>query len=142
MKSIQIRFGDHFDTRPAQEKSFDEMFQSVNPMFSFSKRVWKPQMDIFETRLEIVIQADISGVKKEDILIEISDKAVRISGNRRNNHCERTATYRLAEIQFGPFERVLYLPCVIDVNKVSAKVSDGFLRLVLGKALQAQQKFL
>jgi HSP20 family protein len=53
-----------------KEKSFEEMFQSINPMFCLSRRIWKPQMDIFETRREIVIQAEIAGVRKEDIVIE------------------------------------------------------------------------
>ena len=133
MKHIKIRFGDNIETHAAEEKSFEDMFQSVNPMFCFSKRIWKPQMDIFETGSEIVIQAEIAGVRKEDIVIEVSNKAVKISGNRKSNYLDRTATYRLAEIQFGQFERVLYLPCVIDIEKVSATFLNGFLEIVLGK---------
>jgi HSP20 family protein len=133
MKHIEIRFGDSIEKHSAEEKSFEEMFQSVNPMFCFSKRIWKPQMDIFETRNEIIIQAEIAGVKKEDIVIEVSNKAIKISGHRKTNHPDRTATYRLAEIQFGQFERVLYLPSVIDVEKVTAKYANGFLELYLGK---------
>ncbi len=133
MKHIEIRFGDNIETHATKEKSFEELFQSVNPMFSFSQRAWKPQMDIFETRKEIIIQAEIAGVRKENIVIEISNKAVKISGDRQSEHPDRTATYRLAEIQFGQFERVLYLPSVIDVEKVSATFNNGFLELKLGK---------
>jgi len=136
MKHIKIRFGDNIETHATEEKSFEEMFQAVNPMFCFSKRVWKPQMDIFETRTTIIIQAAISGVKKEDIIIEVSNKAVKITGIRRSCHPDRTATYRLAEIQFGQFERVLYLPNIIDVAQVSAIFSNGFLELTLGKLLR------
>lgn len=133
MEHIEIRFDDHIEGHETKEKSFEEIFRSVNPMFCFSKREWKPQMDIYETRTEIVIQAEIAGVSKEDFAIEISNKAVKIKGNRKCCHPERTATYRLAEIQFGPFERVLYLPSVIDIEKVSAHFSNGFLELILGK---------
>ena len=140
MKHIEIRFGDNIEKYAAEEKSFEEMFQSVNPMFCFSKRIWRPQMDIFETRSEIVIQAEIAGVRKEDIVIEVSNKAVKISGNRKTNNLDRTATFRLAEIQFGQFERVLYLPSVIDVEKVAAKFSNGFLELVLGKLFRENIK--
>ena len=140
MKHIEIRFGNNIETPATEEKSFEGMFQSVNPMFCFSKRVWKPQMDIFETRTEIVIQAEIAGVRKEDIVIEVSNKAVKISGNRKTNHLDRTATYRLAEIQFGQFERVLYLPNVIDIEKVSAQFSNGFLEIVLGKLFKKNIK--
>ncbi len=140
MKHIEIRFGDNIETHAEEEKSFEEMFQAVNPMFCFSKRIWKPQMDIFETKTNIIIQAAISGVKKEDIIIEVSSKAVKITGIRKNQHPDRTATYRLAEIQFGQFERVLYLPSVIDVSKVSALFLDGFLELSLVKLLRKNIK--
>lgn len=140
MKHIKIRFGDNIETHNTEEKSFEEMFQAVNPMFCFSKRIWKPQMDIFETRSQIIIQAAISGVKKEDIVIEVSSKAVKITGTRNTRHPERTATYRLAEIQFGQFERVLYLPNIINVEKVSASFSNGFLELTLQRLLQKNTK--
>jgi len=140
MKHIEIRFGDNIETHAAEEKSFEELFQSVNPIFCFSKRIWKPQMDIFETRNEIIIQAEISGVRKEKIVIEVSNKAVKISGSRENDCSDRTATYRLAEIQFGQFERVLYLPSVIDVEKVTATFFNGFLELTLGKLLSKNIK--
>jgi len=133
MKHIDIRFGDNIETQATEEKSFEGMFHAVNPMFCFSKRIWKPQMDIFETRSKIIIQVEIAGVKKENIIIEVSHKAVKISGSRKSNHPDQTATYRLAEIQFGQFERVLYLPSIIDVDKVSASFSNGFLEITLGK---------
>lgn len=139
MDHIEIRFGDHIERSGPEGKSFDEMFQSVNPMFCFSKRVWKPQMDIFETREEIIIQAEMAGVKHKDILIEVSNKAVKISGTRKSSQPDPTATYRLAEIQFGQFERVLYLPSAIDVEKVVVAFDSGFLQITLGKLVKKYQ---
>ncbi|MGM0653972.1 MAG: Hsp20/alpha crystallin family protein [Thermodesulfobacteriota bacterium] len=133
MEQIKIRFGNDIETPTTEEKSFEDMFQSVNPMFCFSKRIWRPQMDIFETRDEIIIQAEIAGVCRENMIIEISNKAVKISGVRKSSQLDPTATYRLAEIQFGRFERVLYLPNVIDMEKVYASYANGFLELKLGK---------
>ena len=93
-------------------------------------------MDIFETREEIIIQAEIAGVSRENMVVELSDKAVKVSGVRKSSQPDPTATYRLAEIQFGRFERVLYLPSVIDMEKVSASYANGFLELKLGKQLK------
>jgi len=140
MEHIEIRFGDNLETYASEDKSFEQMFQSVNPMFCFSKRIWKPQMDIFETRSKIIIQAEIAGVKPKDIIIELNNKAVKISGERKSNQPDPTATFRLAEIQFGIFERVLYLPSVIDVEKVSASFSNGFLELTMGKLFNSNIK--
>lgn len=136
MEQIEIRFGDLIEVPATEEKSIEEMFQSINPMFCFSKRAWRPQMDIFETRDEIILQAEMAGVNQENMVVELSDKAVKISGVRKSSQPEPTATYRLAEIQFGRFERVLYLPSVIDMEKVSASYSNGFLELKLGKQIK------
>jgi len=140
MKHIEIRFGNNIETQLNEEKSFEGLFQPVNPMFCFSERIWKPQMDILETRNQIIIQAEISGVRKQDIVIEVNNKAIKISGIRKSNQPDPTATYRLAEIQFGQFERVLYLPSIIDVEKISASFSNGFLELTLEKLFKKNIK--
>ena len=135
MSYIKIRFGNKFDHRKCHsEKSIEEMFQAVNPMFRMGAASWKPMVDIFETKTEVVIQVTMAGVDKEDLQIEISEKAVRIYGERTCNTQNEKATYRLAEIQYGSFERVLFLPCVIDTDKVSASYENGFLQVSLAKA--------
>ncbi|MBF0469053.1 MAG: Hsp20/alpha crystallin family protein, partial [Desulfamplus sp.] len=69
------------------------------------------------------------------------NKAVKISGNRSRTPPQGPATYRLAEIQFGGFERILYLPTLIDPDRVSASFSNGFLELNLAKIpVQKPQK--
>jgi HSP20 family protein len=136
MTSIEIRCDKEIKEEPKRERSLEDMFQSVSPMFCPSRRVWKPQMDIFETREKIIIHAEIAGVKKADILIEVSSKAVKLSGKRKSIKPpkNKVATYRLAEIQFGVFERLLYLPTIIDINSVSAHFSNGFLEIKMDKA--------
>ena len=135
MNSIEIRCDEEIEEEPRRERSLEDMFQSVSPMFCPSRRIWKPQMDIFETREKIIIHAEIAGVKKSNILIEVSSKAVKISGRRKSIKPpkNKTATYRLAEIQFGEFERVLYLPTVVDAKSVSAHFSNGFLEIKMEK---------
>ena len=136
MNSIEIRCDEEIEEEPRKERSLEDMFQSVSPMFCPSRRVWKPQMDIFETREKIIIHAEIAGVKKSDILIEVSSKAVKISGKRKSIKPPKNkiATYRLAEIQFGDFERVLYLPTMVDAKSIYANFSNGFLEIKMEKS--------
>ena len=56
-----------------------------------------------------------------------------IRGNRFAKHCSSNATYRLAEIQYGRFERVLFLPAPIDPEVVSAAYQNGLLEIRLAK---------
>jgi HSP20 family protein len=75
----------------------------------------------------------MAGVTKEDLEVEINNKAVRISGQRSEGTRMERSTYRLAEIQYGRFERFLFLPCMIDTEVVSSSYSNGFLEIRLAK---------
>ncbi len=138
MDYIKIRFGNTWpesdETLDSKfEKTVEDMFRSLNPMFSLSERPWKPQMDIYETSEDIFILAEIAGVDKETLDVEINSKAVRICGNRADMDRQEILTYRLAEVQYGKFERVLFLPAPIDTDRVTASYQDGFLRIRLAK---------
>ena len=134
MEYIKIRFLDDFGQMGSKfEKSIEDMFRSMSPGFTLAERSWKPSMDMSETPEEIVIVAEIPGIEKEDLEVEISSKAVRIKGRRLAKYCTENTTYRLAEIQHGRFERVLYLPSPIDPEVVSASFQNGLLEIRLAK---------
>ncbi len=134
MDYIKIRFINDFDQLDTEiEKTIDDMFRPIRPMFMLSARKWKPQMDIYETPDQILVLVEIAGVNKEDLELEISNKAVRIYGNRAEFPRGENAKYRLAEIQYGRFERILYLPAPIDPEVVSASYSNGFLQIRMAK---------
>ena len=90
-------------------------------------------MDMNETPEEVIIVAEVAGVAKDDLVVEISSKAVRIKGDRYARHCAGNATYRLAELQYGHFERILFLPAPIDPEIVSAAYQNGLLEIRLAK---------
>ena len=134
MEYIKIRFGSDFERLGAEcEKAIDDMFRQTNPMFTLSQRRWHPQMDIYETPEEIIILAEIAGVDKDDLEVEINTKAVKIFGHRKEVPLSTNGTYRLAEIQYGQFERVLFLPVPIDPEVVSAAFINGLLQIRLAK---------
>ena len=134
MDFIKIRFASDVEELSSElDKSFEEIYRSMKPMFTLSERSWKPQMDIYETAEEIIIRAEIAGVDKENLEVEISGKAVRIYGHRSEPPRADSGTYRLAEIQYGRFERILYLPAPIDTEVVSTSYSNGFLQIRLAK---------
>ncbi len=134
MDYIKIRFGSDFDQlRSKFEKNFDEVFRAMGPRFSCADCSWSPPMDIYETKEEIVILAEVAGVNKEDLDIEINSKAVKIGGRRHDLPRKENATYRLAEIQCGRFERILFLPTPINTEEVSASYVDGMLQIRLAR---------
>ncbi len=134
MDYIKIRFIDDFDHLGSGfEKTVEDIFRSITPLFTSAERSWTPQMDIYETPDEIIILGEIAGVNKEDLELEISTKAIKIFGKRSEFTRIENASYRLAEIQYGNFERILHLPAPIDPEIVSASYSNGFLQVRIAK---------
>ena len=134
MDIIKIRFADDFEDLDAKvERSIEDMFRSMSPAFSLSERIWKPPMDMNETSDQILITAELAGIDKDDLEVEISSKAVRIRATRCASPCSPDTTYRLAEIQYGRFERILFLPAPVDPEVVSASYTNGMLEIRLAK---------
>jgi HSP20 family protein len=141
MEYIKIRFGDDWERLGSGfERTLDSIFRSVNPMFADCDQPWNPQMDVYETPTEVFMIAEIAGVDKDDLDVEINNKAVKISGRRMPAPRAAEASFRLAEIPYGSFERVYFLPAVIDPEVVSATYANGLLQLRLAKALPTRPR--
>lgn len=136
MNHIKIKFGDEFDRLGSSlERTLQNFFRPrpVNPMFACKDCGWIPQMDIYETEKEIYIWAEMAGVDKKDLGVEVNSKAVRIYGLRKELPRPTEGAYRLAEIQYGRFERILYLPSPVDTEVVSSSFTNGFLSIRMVK---------
>jgi len=134
MDYIKIKFikgSDHLNSDTG--RGIEGMFRSISPLFALSEGLWKPQMDIYETDEEIIIIAEIAGVDKDNLGLEINTRAAKIYGNRAEMPRVKNSTYRLAEIQYGKFERILFLPAPIDIDKVIATYLNGLLQIRLVK---------
>jgi HSP20 family protein len=134
MDYIKIRFVEDPENVESEfRRTLEEMLRVANPRFTLSRHRWRPQIDIYETAETVVVQAEIAGVEREQIQIEIAPGTVKISGNRQGGTREEEARYRLAEIPCGYFERILPLPAPIDPQTADAVYRDGLLEIRLGK---------
>ena len=134
MGYIKIRFCNDVDQLHSKiERSIEDVYRSMNPTFSLNERTWHPQIDIYETGEEIIVRAEVAGVDIENLAVEVSHRAIKLTGKRSELPRIDNATYRLAEIQYGSFERVLYLPVPIDTEIVSTSYTNGFLEVRLVK---------
>lgn len=134
MDYIKISYTEDCDQAGSSSCSVaDEMLRAINPLFALSERTLKPQVDVFETKGEIHVLAEIAGVDQKDLEIEISRKTIKISGRRKQIHPTRKGAFRLAEIQYGPFERAFILPADVDTENVSASYTNGLLYVQMFK---------
>ena len=137
MEYIKIRFGKNLEEMHCRlQRTIDEMFRRVNPMLALPEQAWRPQMDIYETPDEIIVIGEISGVDKEDLEVELGQRAVRISGRRREIPRVRGMKYHLAEIAYGSFERILLLPVPINPERGKASFTNGLLKITMAKRLR------
>jgi HSP20 family protein len=101
-------------------------------------RRWVPPMDLVEADDEYVLRADLPGLGKEDLDIEVKDNVLTISGERRAEHEDRKEGYHRVERAFGRFSRSLDLPEGIDAAAVSAEFHDGVLEVRIPKPEERQ----
>ena len=134
MDYIKIRFVENPEGIESEfRRTVEEMLRAAQPRFTLSRQRWRPQIDIYETHEEIVILAEIAGVPREEINLEIGPRTVKISGTREGGPREEDARYRLAEIPYGLFERNITLPVPIDTETAKAVCRDGILEIRLAK---------
>ena len=92
-----------------------------------------PRVDIIDRDHEILVKAELPGVKKEDLEVTTSDNTVSIKGTSRYEHKEEKGDYHRSEMAHGVFARTVTLPAEVVGDKAEARYSDGLLELTLPK---------
>lgn len=117
---------------PAVFRAIDDMFQQVlaGPV---SSRPWIPAVDIVENPNELVVTADLPGIKKENVDVQIEDGTLTLTGSRNFEHEDRKEGFHRLERSYGSFRRAFTLPDSVDPEKVAAAFEDGVLTITLPK---------
>jgi HSP20 family protein len=92
-----------------------------------------PAVNVFEQNGDFVVVAELAGVKKEDLDIQVKGDTVRVRGKKTVEFADDASVHR-RERTAGEFDRTLTLPAQIDVAKVTADYRDGVLTLRLPRA--------
>jgi HSP20 family protein len=101
---------------------------------------WTPALDMHEDKDNIVVRAELPGMKKEDINISLHDGSLSISGERRSEEKTENAEVYRAERFVGRFQRTVTLPAPVAVDNVKAQYKDGILTITLPKTEEAKPK--
>jgi len=97
---------------------------------------WIPAIDVHETVEEYVITAELSGLAREDVHIQVGDGQVQISGQRREPDIPYEQYHRV-ERGHGTFTRTFKLPLPVDAERVTADLRDGVLTVICPKTTEA-----
>eukprot|EP01066_Platyproteum_vivax_P001867 Platyproteum_vivax@DN12333_c0_g1_i1.p1 len=93
-----------------------------------------PRMDIRETDKAVVLHADLPGMSKDDIKIDISENKLKLSGQRSKEECHQGGNWYTQERHFGSFSRVFRLPHGVQQDQIKAKFENGVLEVEVPKA--------
>ncbi|MFA5323270.1 MAG: Hsp20/alpha crystallin family protein [Smithella sp.] len=131
MTYIKINFGSNFEDE--FQKVVDEVFHLVRPAFRNYECIWCPNIDVCESADEIIVLADMAGLNKEELHIEVDRKKVKIAGIRKAIQLLQNARYCQAEIPHGYFERNVILPALVEAQSAQASYADGILMVRMKK---------
>jgi len=94
---------------------------------------WRPAVDIYETQAAVVLTAELPGVKREDVSLEVKDNALTLKGERLADGEVKENRYYRRERCFGKFHRSFTLQDAINPDLIRAKFKDGVLEIEIPK---------
>ncbi len=102
--------------------------------------MWNPAVDLYEKDDHFVIKAELPGVDKKDIAIDLKDRVLTLSGERSYENEVKEENYYRRERSYGKFQRAFTLPADVDSDKIKAEFKDGLLQIEVPKPEQQKPK--
>jgi HSP20 family protein len=93
--------------------------------------MWLPQVESFEREGKLVVRADLPGLTKDDINVDIADDAIKIRGERRQENEENEEGYYRSERSYGSFYREIPLPGGVNPEEAKASFNNGVLEITM-----------
>ncbi len=104
-----------------------------------SARTWAPVVDIMETESDLIVRAELPGLKQDDINIEVTSESLTLRGERKFDETAKDQYLRV-ERPYGPFQRSFTIGVPVQPDKVKATYKDGVLEVVIPKAEEVKPK--
>ena len=112
-------------------KIFEDSLKPVSSQTSPEELV--PPVDIYENDKCVTIKAELPGLDKDEIIVDISGTTLSIRGRKMKAHGDKIDNYHVIERQYGSFKRTFKLPEGVDMDKISANFEYGVLEINLPK---------
>jgi HSP20 family protein len=101
---------------------------------------WSPQVEVFERGGQLVVRADLPGMTKDDVNVEVADDALVIRGERRSEREENEEGYYRSERSYGSFYRQIPLPEGVNAENANATFRNGMLEITMPAPQSAGQR--
>jgi HSP20 family protein len=124
-------------TANRMQRLLEETFGGTAPLL-MDVTAWSPPVDIEEADDAYIVEAEVPGVKRDDVNIEVVGNELTISGEIKEK--ERVGIVRRRTRRTGRFEYHVTLPAAVDSDKIDAKLDNGVLTIRIPKAERAQRR--
>jgi HSP20 family protein len=125
------------------EREVDPFFRSFwnrpSEFWDRSDAMTSPRLNVYEQDGNLVVEADVPGLKKEDLRIEMHGDHLTLRGETKHEQEKKDRNYYAKEVRYGSFERTVALPYEIAADNAKAEMKDGVLRVVLPKSEAAKK---
>lgn len=123
-------------------RMFDDTIRTLHPTDgeALEKGTWAPAVDIYETNDSFVVSADLPGLNKDEIQIDLKDNTLTLKGEKKFEEKVSKDNYIRVERAYGSFVRSFTLPQNVDPEKIKAKYKEGILEITIPKKEEAKPK--
>ena len=112
---------------------FDDLFYPRSESGEMTARGWQPAVDIYDNEEGIVIKAELPGIDRKDIVVDVKGRVLTLKGERRSESETTGENWYRQERCHGKFERAFTLPGEVDRDKIQADFKDGVLKIDVPK---------
>ena len=136
-------WGNRLAFRSNFDRVFDEFFNGTPAAGHRSQSLtgtWNPAVDVFEDDGTYVIKAELPGMDKKDISLDVNDGVLTLRGERKHESEEKKDTYYRREMSYGTFQRSFRLPGDVNADNITADYKDGVLKVAIPKPEERKPK--
>jgi HSP20 family protein len=116
---------------------FDRMFEDL---LDGREREWMPAIDVERENGNLVVRADVPGIKAEEVKIEVKDDILTVSGEHEERKEQKDKRFLRRERRYGSFSRSLALPAGVEAKKIKAQTHDGVVEVTIPLPQEAKKE--
>lgn len=138
-----VRYDPFRDLRTLQEEVNRLFSSNLTPSFAeegIGRGAWNPNVDIYENKDQIVLEAELPGMNREDFELTIENNVITLRGERRFEKEDDADNYHRVERAYGSFTRSFTLPQMVSGDGATAEYRNGVLRVTLPKREEAKAR--
>lgn len=137
-----IKYDPFRDLRSLQDE-MNRLFSTSFPRISNQEEMsagWSPSVDVYEGENQVVLEAELPGMKREDFDLSIENNVITLKGERRFEKKDEGDNYHRVERAYGSFTRSFNLPQTVLTDEINAEFKNGVLTVTMPKKEEAKSR--